>query len=94
MNSRKQIRDLVAANAGALTGNLRNFWTRSVEDLADSGVCLDALADSLFDVGLTYKLAIEGKRPTVEKLRALADFLEEKIPDAPRAASGDLRRPS
>ena len=81
--SRKQIRDLVAANAGALAGNLRNLWARSIEDLQDGGVDLAALADAMFDVGLTYKLAIEGKRRTVETLRAVADMLEQKLPDAP-----------
>lgn len=90
--NRKLIRDLVATSAGALTGNLRDLWTRSVEDLVDGGVCLDALAQSLFDVGLTYSIAIEGKRSTVEKLRALADFLEKNLPDAPRTANADRRR--
>lgn len=83
--NRKQIRDLVAANAGALAGNLRNLFTRSIEDLQDGGVDLAALADAMFDVGLTYKLAIEGKRRTVDTLRVVADVLDEKLPGAGRA---------
>ncbi|UPJ27078.1 hypothetical protein [Bradyrhizobium sp. CW1] len=86
--NRKHIRDLIAANAGALAGNLRNLWVRSIEDLQDGGVDLAALADAMFDVGLTYKIAIEGKHRTVETLRAVTDMLEEKLPDAaPRRAA-------
>lgn len=92
MDSRKQIRDLVAANAGALTGNLQNLWTRAVEDLVDGGVCLDSLAASLLDVSVTYKLAIEGKQRTVQSLRAIADLLEKNIPDAPLASTGNSGR--
>lgn len=87
--NRRQIRDLVAANADALAGNLRNLWTRSIEDLQDGGVDLAALADAMFDVGLTYRLAIEGKQRTVDSLRAIADLLDERMPNAaPRATPG------
>lgn len=92
MDNRKPIRDLVAANAGALAGNLRALWTRSIEDLSDGGVDLAALAEAMFDVGLTYKIAIEGKRQTVDTLRAVADVLEQKLPDAPSRREAKPRR--
>ena len=93
--ARKQVLDLIAANSRTLTGNLNNFWTRSLEDLAGGGVPRSELAESMFTVGLTYKMLVEGKPHTIAHLRALADFLEKSLPPGglAQAVSDDPRRP-
>lgn len=90
MSERRTIVDLIRSMKGTLIGNLNNFWTRSAEDLVAGGVPRGEVAESLFTVGLTYKLAAEGKDATVRHLHALADYIEANATDAPRKAAGRL----
>ncbi|MCK1401972.1 hypothetical protein IVB45_17785 [Bradyrhizobium sp. 4] len=91
MSERSTIVDLIRAMKGTLMGNLNNFWTRSAEDLVAGGVPRSEVAESLFTVGLTYKLAAEGKDATVRHLHTLADFIEDNATDAAGKPAG---RPS
>ena len=91
MNERSTIVDLIRSMKGTLIGNLNNFWTRSAEDLVAGGMPKAQVAESLFTVGLTYKLATEGKDATVRHLHALAAFIEDNATDE---AGKPSRRPS
>lgn len=82
-SARARVSALIKSNLTTLIGNLNNFWTRFAEDMIGGDVSRADIGESLFTVGLTYKLASDGKTETARHLRAIADFIERSVDERP-----------